>query len=116
MVRIKGTKGIGGWERGKLEGDLAAFRGPSETEGTVKVKLQARLPKIMDIPAHLLIPVKPFKKIVGGNAIVIFGELIGSEVEVTRAGDDDWMILDTTSGTRLLYPSCYLAAPPIILH
>lgn len=114
LVRIQDTKGDGGWERGLYENDLAAFQGPSDTEGNVRVQLQARVPKMVDIPARFLAPVTPFKKVVGGKAIVIFGEDVGSEVEVMRVDNDDWMVLNTTSATYSLCPHRYLAALPFI--
>jgi hypothetical protein len=114
LVRIQGTKGDGGWERGRYENDMAAFQGLSNIEGSVKVQLQARVPKKIDIPACFLAPVAPFKKVVGAKAIVIFGDAIGSEVEVKSVDGDYWTVLDPASDTESVYPRRYLAALPII--
>jgi hypothetical protein len=93
---------------------MAAFQGPSDTQGNVKVQLQARLPRKMTIPARFLIPISPFKKLVGEKAVVVFGDEVGSEVEVKEADGDDWAVLLLASTTHTFYPRRYLAALPII--
>jgi hypothetical protein len=115
LVRIQGTKGNGGWEGGEYENDIAAYKGPGVKVGDVKVQIQGRLPKKMDIPARFITPISPYKQKVGEIAIVVIGDDVGEEVKVKNVDDDDsWEVRIVRTRTRVRYPPLNLAALPLI--
>jgi hypothetical protein len=112
-VVIKNSTGLGGFEWGVHEGVRAAFRGPGEP-GMARIHLQLRLPRTIEIPTKFVVPIKPFKKVVGGKAIVIFGENIGSEVVVKSMEGSDWTVWDPLTSSLSICSSDHLAALPLI--
>jgi hypothetical protein len=109
-IRIKGTECDGGWRYTEHEGRTAAFRGPADTEGNVKVHLQLRVARTIEIPARFLVPIKPVKEVDVKKAVLIFGEDVGSEVEVTNTEDDDWTVWNLSTSSFIVCSSNHLAA------
>jgi hypothetical protein len=113
LASIQGTKGVGGWEGGRQEGMMVAFDGPGDAPGTVKVLTQSRNPKHIEIPARFLMPVKPYRNVIGSKAFIIFGEEVGAEVEVRSTEGDEWFV-SVSSGARFLFcRPTYIAGEPI---
>jgi hypothetical protein len=115
-VRIAGTNCDGGWRYTEYEGYAGAFRGPADTAGMVKVHLKVRRPQTIEIPAQFVNPVIPIKDTGTKKAIVIFGDNIGSEVEVknAKAPDDEWTVWNLASSSFFVCSCNHLAALPLI--
>jgi hypothetical protein len=76
----------------------------------VKVHLQLRVARTIEIPARFLVLIKPVKEVDVKKAVLIFGEDVGSEVEVTNTEDDDWTVWNLSTSSFIVCSSNHLAA------
>jgi hypothetical protein len=107
LCRITGTKVPGGWASGTREGDIVGFAGFADTADMVKVRMDLRHHRSVNIPARYLIPFA--RGLSKDSHLIVYGPGIGTEVNVRSKDGDDWLVSNDVLSTIFLCPSLYLA-------